>query len=95
MRKHCGCIVWISKDMQVERIYLNKEFWLDCFSCAELLFKNSFFDRSPETQTLSSTAELHSPPTCEVYCYCQGPGDGNLVGLKIASVPTKGFIFHV
>ena len=88
MREYCDFIVWTSEDVQVERIYPNWEFWLDCVSCAELLFKNSIlpkplgnlFSRVPETQTLSSTPEHQSPPTCEVYCHCQGPEDGDMVG---------------
>ena len=39
-KKNENFIVWTSEDIQVERIYPNREFWLHYVSRAELLFKN-------------------------------------------------------
>ena len=46
---------------------------------------------APETQTLSFPPEHQSPPTFEVYCYWQGPEDGDMVGYDNSKCTHKWF----
>lgn len=92
MRTYCDFIVWTNEDMKMERIYPDEDFWLDCVSRVKALFENSilpelmgkWFSRPPAPASTVSISDdsLHSESASSetLYCYCQGPEEGDMIG---------------
>ena len=89
-RPYCDFVLWTEKEVHVERIYPDEESWLknldlvkEVYTTAilpELLRKFYTRPRPSHIQTLQIQLPMSTEGTTEVYCYCQGPEEGQMVG---------------
>ncbi len=81
-KKYADLVMWTKEDVHIERIYPDDEFWVDKVSRVKLFFENSILPEllgkfiSRPRGTLSVLPESHK----EVYCYCGGPEEGDMIG---------------
>lgn len=103
-RAYCDFIVWTCKDVHIERIYPDEQFWLECVEKAQLFFSNAilpeligkWFSRPPPVSTSVLSSVLNVPTTSdkeEQYCYCKGPESGDMIGCDNPSCPYRWFHF--
>ena len=94
-RGYCDFVLWTEKDVHIERIYSDEEFWLQKVPRVQHFFTTAilpelmgkFYSRTTSDHDQSTAASetdsaSPSPPaeTAQTYCYCHGPEEGNMVG---------------
>ena len=108
--------MWTKKDIHVERVYPDEEFWAANVIKAKLLFQRSvlpelvgkFYSRQPQqarpilidqpdgeipstSGRCNTSVSQGEQDTHNVYCYCQGPEEGEMVGCDNSECSYKWF----
>lgn len=106
---YCDFVLWTEKDIHIERIYPDDDFWhTNVLSYVQPFFTRAilpellgkFYSRTSDEELLIVTRPPSSSTTPEsdksrtpTYCYCNGPDEGAMVGCDNPSCRFQWFHF--
>ena len=87
-RIYCDFILWTKKEIHIERIFPDDEFWHSkVVDHAQPFFMRAIlpellgkFYSKTNSLSLPTTPVEDNPSLEETYCYCNGPEEGLMVG---------------